>query len=345
MEDRMIPTGVVIGRGLIDAATVLSDDAHGPVPILTQPGAAAAARRLSESARAAGLDAEVMTLPDGDAAKGLGVVDDVVRWLSDLGVRRDGIIVGVGGGALTDLTGFVGGVYLRGIAVVYVATTLLGAVDASIGGKTGVNVDGKNVAGLFRHPRRVVIDIDVLDALPEHLKRHGFAEALKAGLVGDPALVDLIEADGIAADLAEVVRRSIDIKARIVAQDFEEEGDRAHLNYGHTVGHAVEAATGMPHGEAVAVGMVAAGRASAIVAGFPDEERQRALIAGLGLPVSAPDADAGEVRRHLERDKKGDAEGLRMVVLEAIGSPRAVHVDAATVDAALESVGVTGGRR
>jgi 3-dehydroquinate synthetase len=341
----MIPTDIVIGRHCIDAATVLGREASGPIPILTQPGATDTARRLADSAAAAGLTAEVRTLPDGDEAKRLAVVDEVLRWLSDLGVSRDGIIVGVGGGALTDVAGFVAAVYLRGLAVAYVPTTLLGAVDASIGGKTGINVDGKNLAGLFRHPRTVVIDADVLDGLPDDIKRHGFAEALKAGLVGDPSLVDLIEHDGVGADLEEVVRRSVAVKVGIVGRDFEEAGDRAHLNYGHTVGHAVEAASGMPHGEAVAVGMVAAGRVSALVAGFADEERQRSLVAGLGLPVAAADADAREVRRHLGRDKKRDAGGLRMVVLEAIGSPQVVHVDAATVDIALESIGITGGRR
>jgi 3-dehydroquinate synthetase len=343
MEVDVIPTEIVIGRGCIDAATVLGDAVSGPIPILTQPGAADIARLLADSASEAGLRTEVLTLEDGEAAKSLGAVEAAARWLAELGVRRDGVVVGVGGGSVTDVAGFVAGVYLRGVGAVYVPTTLLGAVDAAIGGKTGVNVDGKNIVGVFRHPRRVVVDADILEALPSPIRRHGFAEALKAGLVGDPGLVDRIEAEGLEADVEEVVRRSVAVKAAIVGRDFEEAGERAHLNYGHTVGHALEAATGMHHGEAVAVGMVAAGRVSALVAGFDDEERQRAIIAALGLPITAPAADTGEVMRHLGRDKKRDAEGLRMVVLSAVGAPRVVHVDAATVGAALGSIGLTGG--
>lgn len=341
----MIPTEVILGRSQLDAAAVLGGAFTGPIPVVTQPGAATTAARIAESVEAAGMRSAVMTLDDGEAAKEFGVVGDVIRWLADLGVRRDGVVVAVGGGALTDVAGFIASVYLRGVGVVYVPTTLLGAVDAAIGGKTGINVDGKNLAGSFRHPDRVVIDLDVLDALPGALKRQGFAEALKAGLVGDPGLVDLIERHGLDADLEEVVRRAIDVKAGIVGRDFDESGERAYLNYGHTVGHAIEATSGIPHGDAVAIGMVAAGRASALVAGFGEEDRQRALIADLGLPVAAPDVGAGHVMRHIGRDKKRDARGLRMVVLEAIGVPKVVHVDAATVDAALESVGITGGRQ
>jgi 3-dehydroquinate synthetase len=340
----MIPTDVVIGRSVIDSATVLGGAFAGPIPILTQPGAAATASLLAESVEAAGLVVEILTLDDGEAAKRFSVVEDAIRWLADLGVNRDGVVVAVGGGALTDVAGLIAGVYLRGVAVVYVPTTLLGAVDAAIGGKTAVNVAGKNLAGLFRHPERVVVDADVLDALSDVLKRHGFAEALKAGLVGDPQLVEIIERDGIDADLEQVARRAVAVKMGIVARDFTESGERAHLNYGHTVGHAIEAASGLPHGDAVAIGMVAAGRVSAIVAGYGEEERQRAAIERLGLPVAAPAVDGAQVMRHIARDKKRDAGGLRMVVLEAIGAPKVVRVDAATVDAALKSVGVTGGR-
>jgi 3-dehydroquinate synthetase len=253
------------------------------------------------------------------------------------------MVVGVGGGAVTDLAGFVGAVFLRGVRVHFVPTTLLAAIDASIGGKSGVNVGGKNLVGAFRHPARVVIDLSVLDALPGELIREGLAEALKAGLVGDPGLFELIERDGQGADLAEVVTRAVAVKARIVGEDFEERGVRAHLNYGHTVGHALEAITGMPHGEAVAVGMVAAGRASVIEAGFDGEERQRSAIAGLGLPTEAPGVDRIELLSRLRLDKKHDSHGLRMVVLEAVGRPLVRPVGSATVGAALAAVGISGG--
>ncbi|NIQ58488.1 MAG: 3-dehydroquinate synthase, partial [Gemmatimonadetes bacterium] len=139
----------------------------------------------------------------------------------------------------------------------------------------------KNLVGAFRHPVRVVVDVDVLDALPEQVKRGGMAEALKAGLIGDPGLVALLERDRLGADLEEVVARAIAVKASVVDRDFEERGERAHLNYGHTIGHAVEVAGGLGHGEAVAVGMVAAGRAAALECGFTGEARQREAIAAL----------------------------------------------------------------
>lgn len=340
----MMPTEVVVGRDCLEPASVLGESPPEPVPIVTQPGAAAAASRLAEACGTRGLRVDVLTVPDGEAAKSLAVVEEAVRWLGALGVRRDGAVVGVGGGSLTDLVGFVAGVYLRGIGAVYVPTTLLGAVDASVGGKTGINVGGKNVVGVFRHPRRVVVDVDLLDRLPADLKRQGLAEALKAGLIGDPVLVELLERDRIGADLEAVVRRSLDVKLRLVGRDFEEKGERAHLNYGHTVGHAVESATGMSHGESVAVGMIAAGRVSALTVGFAEEERQRAAIEALGLPIAAPDAPRDAVLVHLARDKKRDRDGVRMVVLEAVGVARVVHVDGATVGAALDAVGILGGR-
>ena len=279
-------------------------------------------------------------VPDGDDAKTLAVIEDLYRWMLELGLTRSDTLVGVGGGALTDAAGFAAATYLRGVEAVYIPTTVLGAVDAAIGGKTGVNLDGKNLVGAFRHPARVVIDVDVLDRLPDGVKRGGLAEALKAGLIGDPALVGLHEEHGAAADLDQVVRRAVAVKAAVVGRDFTEQGERAHLNYGHTIGHAVEVAAGLGHGEAVAIGMVAAGRAAAVEVGFADEARQSAAIAGLGLPVSAPGLGRDEVLALVGRDKKRDAAGLRMVLLEGIGSPLVRHVGSATVGAALDALDI-----
>jgi 3-dehydroquinate synthase len=337
-----VSTEVVVGRGVLDHQQLLGDLRPGFVGVITQPGAETVARQV---AAALGVPSDVLVVPDGEAAKTLQVVERVVGWLLDAGMRRDGLILGVGGGAATDLAGFVAAVYLRGVGAVYVPTTLLGAVDAAVGGKTGVNVGGKNLVGVFRDPLRVVVDATVLEALSDDLKRQGFAEALKAGLVGDPDLVDLIEAHGTGADLEAVVGRSLAVKHGIVLRDPLEEGERAHLNYGHTVGHAVETVTGMPHGLAVAVGMVAAGRASTLEAGFADEERQSDIIARLGLPVEAAGADPDQIRDQIGLDKKRGAEGMRMVLLRAIGAPEVVTVGAATVDAALVSIGIQGGMR
>jgi 3-dehydroquinate synthase len=333
---------VLIGRDLLDPEIVLPDRAgRAVVAVLGQPGSEQTARLLAGALCDAGLRAPLRVLPDGEAAKTPDVAVSVWSWLAEERLTRDDSLVAVGGGALSDVAGFVAATFLRGIEAVTVTTTLVGAVDASIGGKTALNLGGKNLVGVFRHPARVVVDLSILEALPERLLREGAAEALKTGLVGDPALVELYERQGLAADLAQVVRRAVAVKAGIVIRDPTEQGERAHLNYGHTVGHAVERAAGLGHGAAIAVGMVAAGRASQRLCGFADEGRQRAVLERLGLPTESPPVDGAEVRRLMGLDKKRDAAGLRMVLLEGIGAPRMRHVDSATVDAALAAVGIS----
>lgn len=335
-------TEVIVGRQVIRPEIVLPGRAaRRRVAILTQPAVAESARSLASGLEAAGLETAVRALPDGEAAKTLAEAEACYHWLAGLGMTREDAIVAIGGGSLTDAAGFVAATYLRGLEAVLVPTTLLGAVDAALGGKTALNLGAKNQIGVFRHPERVVIDADVLDALPLELRREGAGEAVKAGFIGDPALVDLYERDGIGADLEEVVRRAVAVKAGVVARDPLERGERAHLNYGHTIGHAIEVECGLRHGMAVAVGMVAAGRASALVLGFAGEARQRDLIARLGLPVEAPGADPAAVRSVIRFDKKRDSAGLRMVLLEAFGAPRVEHVDSATVEAALAAIGVS----
>jgi len=332
---------VLIGRNLLDAPTVLPErPGRAAAAVLAQPGSERAARTVVEHLEGAGVRSPLRVLPDGEAAKTSEVAADVWSWLAEERIGRADTLVGVGGGALSDVAGFVAATFLRGIEAVTVTTTLVGAVDAAIGGKTALNLGGKNLVGVFRHPTRIVIDLSILETLPEPLIREGAAEALKTGMVGDPALVGLYERDGLLADLGEVVRRSVAVKAGIVNRDPTEQGERAHLNYGHTIGHAVERAAGMPHGWAVAVGMVAAARASHRLLGFEDEERQRAILERLGLPTAAPPVRASEVRYLVELDKKRDAAGIRMVLLEAVGAPRVRHVDSATVDAALAAVGI-----
>ena len=331
-------TRIVIGSEVLDAATLLGDLEPRRAAVVAQPGSQAVARGVARALRDVGVASDTRVVPDGEAAKTLGIVEDVGLWLNELGLTRHDLVVAVGGGAVTDLGGFVAATYLRGIDAVYVPTTLLGAVDAAIGGKTGVNLAGKNLVGVFRHPRRVVVDVAVVATNPPALIRSGSAEALKTGLVGDPELVALYERDGIDADVGEVVERAVAVKAEIVTEDFTESGRRMVLNYGHTVGHAVEVACGLSHGDAVAVGMVAAGRVSRLVAGFDGEDRQRRLIERLGLPVGVTDLDREEAVRLIGLDKKRGSEGLRMVVLTDVGSPEVIAVDAATVDAALDAI-------
>ncbi len=318
------------------------------VVVLTQPGpvaevARAVIRRI-ERDNAEGntpMKIHLLEIPDRDHAKTLAVVEGIYRELDRRRVDRNDTIVGVGGGAATDLAGFVSSTWLRGVEAVYVPTTLLGAVDASIGGKTGVNREGKNQVGTFRHPRRVIISVDVLRALPRSLLVEGMAETLKAGLIGDPRLVEILEAQGLDAALSEVVSRAVAVKAEVVAADFYETGRRAILNYGHTIGHAVETATGLPHGHAVAVGMVAAGAVSAEKVGFAHADRQQEMIASLGLPVASPGIERPMVMELLGKDKKRRGGPLpKMVLLENFGKPVVTDISHRDLEIGLAAIGL-----
>jgi 3-dehydroquinate synthetase len=329
---------IVIDRGLASGDILPGRADREKVAVFTQPGAAHIAELV-----VAGLDSvdvQEMMLPDRDTAKTLAVAETAYEWLAEMGMSRHDTIVGVGGGSVTDVAGFVAATYLRGIESVHVPTTLLGAVDAAIGGKTGVNLGGKNLVGAFHLPTRVVIDLDVLDELPTELKREGMAETLKAGLIGDPGLFSHLELAGLEADLALVVPRAAAVKVAVVGQDFRETGLRETLNYGHTIGHAVEIAGGMSHGHAVAIGMAAAGCIAEDLVGFADADRQLRAIAGLGLPVHTEGLPRQRVLDVLAQDKKRDVSGLRMVLLRSIGEPVVVPVSGETINMGLSSIGI-----
>jgi len=333
---------IVVGRGVNEVLVdIVTSRPRQRVAILSQQPTSGLAESYGTVLSNAGLAVTGYLVPDGEEAKQLGVVEDVYRFLNDSGFTREDLVIGVGGGALTDVTGFIGGTYMRGVSVVYIATTLLAAVDASIGGKTAVNVGGKNLAGVFAHPEAVLIDIDIIDQLPPSLKREGAAEALKTGFIEDIGIVEAYERSGLGVDLEDVVNRSAAVKVGVVNEDFRERGRRAILNYGHTVGHAIESTTGRSHAESVSIGTVAAGAASKAVFGFEGEERQRAVLSHVGLPLNAPEADSGAVRDMMDRDKKRDTDGIRMVLLRDFGSPELVHADDATVRAAFEGIGLT----
>ncbi len=333
---------VVIGQGTIDdfADHLPSRSDRQRVAIVAQPTVRGFADRIRTSLEAQGLTATILPIPDGEQAKTLTTIEDLALRLNDLGFTRRDTVVGVGGGAATDVAGFVAAIYLRGVECVVAPTTLLGAVDAAVGGKTGVNAGGKNLIGAFRHPARVVVDVDVVRTISPELLRQGTAEAVKAGFVGDRELVELYHRYGIDVPLEEVIERAIRVKADIVSQDFREGGVRAYLNYGHTVGHAVEVAAGLSHGEAVAIGMVAAGVVGEHTVGFERRKEQDELIATLGLPVRSPSVDRVEIDRLMALDKKRDDGGVRFVVLEDFGAPRVVRPDAATVRASLNAIGI-----
>ncbi|MFP5332452.1 MAG: 3-dehydroquinate synthase family protein [Acidimicrobiia bacterium] len=307
------------------------------VAVLCQPGRPEAiARTIAETSP---VRTEVLVLADREAAKELDAVGGVYDFLAEHRIGRHDTIVGVGGGAATDVAGFIAATWLRGVESVLVPTTLLAAVDAAIGGKTGINRRGKNLVGAFWLPARVVVDLDVLAELPEPVLREGAAEALKAGLLADPVIVDEYQRQGMSADLGVVVPRAIRVKADVVSQDLRENDRRAILNFGHTIGHAVEVLAPMPHGHAVSVGMVAAGVISHSRYGF-DHRWLTDLLFGLGLPVAASGLSMSASRELLFRDKKRTADGIRMVLLRGVGDPVVEVVSDDELELGMRAVGL-----
>lgn len=331
-----IPLGdceIHIGRGLDVPELLPEREDRRTAAVLTQSGAVHLAEKIAEGLRRSGLAAEVLPI-DG---KDLDAAERAYGWLRRLQLTRRDTIVAVGGGAITDLAGFVAATYLRGVEAVYVPTTLLGAVDAAIGGKTGLDFGAKNLIGTFTLPTLVVIDLDPLEHISTSLWEDGAAEAVKTALIADRTLLEAIEAEGRSIPLEVMVGRSVAAKVSVVANDFQEMSQRAVLNYGHTVGHAVEVATGSSHGRAVAVGMEAASRVSADEVGFADGKRQTEALASLGLPVTAA-GDRDRVLDLIGLDKKRSATGTRMVLLRGIADPVVADVEDATVRAAVEFV-------
>jgi len=339
MDERIAAevTSVTIGRDVLDG---VADGSEPLIVVLAQPGADHVTARVLSDLKTRAIPVVTRLLPNAEASKSFKVVEETTAWMGEVGVRRDGVVVAIGGGALTDVAGFIASVYMRGVEARYVPTTLLGAVDAAIGGKTALNVGGKNLVGTFAHPGRVIIDVDLLDELPDELLAEGLAEAFKAGLIGDPGLVDVIERSGLRADLEDVIERAVAVKSAIVEADFKETGSRTHLNFGHTIGHAVETLAGWSHGRSVAVGMVAAAAISRIVCQFEDDDRIAHVMVALGLPVACPGVNRVDLHRLMQIDKKSDSGGLRMVLLEGLGRPQVSHIDPATLDAGLDAIGI-----
>jgi 3-dehydroquinate synthase len=252
--------------------------------------------------------------------------------LAGHGVTRSDAIVGVGGGAATDLAGFVAGTWLRGIRVILIPTTLLAITDAAIGGKTAVNTpEGKNLVGVFHPPAGVLADLAVLESLPKKEYASGLAEVIKAGFIADPVILDLIEDDPDGAVVPhgrhsrQLVERAIRMKVEVVSADPREAGRREILNYGHTLGHAIERveAYGIRHGEAVSIGMVYAARL-AWLAGLLDEptmERHRRILAAAGLPTTYLASAWPLLREAMTVDKKSRGAAQRFVVLEGLARP------------------------
>jgi len=282
---------------------------------------------------------ERLELRAGEACKNLTEIEKSCEWLAARGYDRRAAVVGIGGGAATDHAGFVAAIYLRGVPFALVPTTLLAMVDASVGGKTGVDLGaGKNLVGAFHQPRAVVADVGFLETLPARERIAGLAEVVKCGFIADAGLLDLLEESG--PDLTvdahrDVIARAVRVKADVVASDETESGRRAILNFGHTVGHALEAASGygLLHGEAVALGMVAAlDLGAALGIGAPAlADRARRLLARLGLPVDYERRFDAQAQAGLTVDKKRRGSTIRFVFVPTPGDTRLVEIAPADI--------------
>ena len=324
------PYPVVVGRDLLPELPGLVKGAA-QVAVVHAGPVAEVARSVQAVLERNGITVLPIEVPDAEAGKDLAIAQRSWDALGGANFTRSDAVVGVGGGAVTDLAGFVAACWLRGVRWVPVATSLLGMVDAAVGGKTGVNTAaGKNLVGAFHPPAGVLCDLSTLDSLPRVDLVAGMAEVVKCGFIADPAILELIERDPAAAPdptgpvLPELVERSVRVKARVVGEDLTETGLREILNYGHTLAHAIEKVEGYRwrHGHAVSVGLVFAaalgersGRLDAATA-----RRHRDVLASLGLPVSYH-GQFDELLATMRVDKKARGSRLRFVVLDGLARP------------------------
>jgi 3-dehydroquinate synthase len=343
------PYEVVVGHGLLgELAPLLAGAAR--VAVIHPPTLQVTATRVRDDLTRHGFETHAIEVPDGEAAKTLHVAGFCWDVLGQAGFTRSDAIVGLGGGAATDLAGWVAAAWLRGVRVVHVPTTLAGMVDAAVGGKTGINIErGKNLVGAFHPPTGVLCDLNTLHTLPRDDYVAGLAEVVKCGFIADPAILGLIEADPRAATNAgnpaerELVERSVRVKAHVVSEDLTEKGLREILNYGHTLGHAIERAEGYRwrHGAAVSVGLVYAAAVGRRLGRLDDATaaRHRAVLASLGLPTSYRPDVFDALLATMRIDKKARGNRLRFVVLDGLARPSTVDdPDPAVLAAAYSEV-------
>ena len=332
------PYDVVVGDGLLDRLAGLLGDSARRVAVVAPVPLAARAGSVVERLRSDGYDARLLEIPDGEAAKEVSVAADCWSALGQGGFTRSEAVVTFGGGATTDMGGFGAATWMRGVRVVHMPTTLLAMVDAAVGGKTGLNTaEGKNLVGSFYEPSGVLCDLEHLGTLPREELVSGMAEVVKCGFITDPAILEVVERSPEQAltvgtpELRELVERAIQVKIDVVAGDFRETGGRGGhpgretLNYGHTLGHAIERAEGyrIRHGEAVAVGMVYVAEL-ARRAGLLDDataERHRSVLGSVGLPTSYDGAGWDELLTSMRIDKKSRGDLLRFLVLQGLADP------------------------
>lgn len=320
------PYDITIGRGLIDtvgATTAALGGVRKAVVISDGNVAPLYAGRAVASLAQAGIEADLLVFPAGEASKNRGTLFDLIDGLAEKGLTATDAVIALGGGAVGDVAGLAAALYLRGIRLVQVPTTLLAMVDSSVGGKTAIDLPaGKNLCGAFYQPDAVVCDTALTATLPPAVFSAGCAEVVKYAFIETPALLDLLRKGTIRDNLEEVVALSVGRKRDLVVADEHDRGDRHLLNLGHTIGHALECASAfaLSHGQAVAIGMVAIAEA-AWRAGWSREEvapAMRALLGKEGLPTST-DRDAADLLPYIARDKKRTGSTIALVVPETIG--------------------------
>lgn len=340
MDDLRIPVqcerayDVVIGRGILGSLAPMIEGAH-RIAVIHPAALATTAEAIRADLADLGFTAISIEIPDAEDAKTSDVAAFCWSALGQSGFTRNDVIVAVGGGATTDLAGFVAATWLRGIRFVNIPTTLAGMVDAAVGGKTGINTaDGKNLVGAFHSPSGVLCDLTALESLPRNDLIAGMAEVVKIGFTSDPSILDDVQRDSASALdprgalLPTLIERAVRVKAEVVGADFHELGGdglgRAVLNYGHTFGHAVEKVENYRwrHGAAVSVGLVYVAELARIGGrlGDADADRHRDVLLGLGLPVSYAGGRWPALLGAMTVDKKARGSTLRFVVLDRIGS-------------------------
>ena len=323
---------VVVGVGVLGELPGLVPKDTSTVVVIHAEGLGEIARPACAALTAAGLAVHAEPVPDGEAAKTIQVAAGLWSRLAKHGVTRSDCVVGIGGGAVTDLAGFVAATWLRGVKVILVPTTLLAMADAAVGGKTAIDIpEGKNLVGAFHSPAGVLADLVTLETLPRADYVSGLAEVIKAGFIADPVILDRIRQDPEGATVPhgaharDLIERAIRVKAGVVSEDLTEKGLREILNYGHTLGHAIERVEGyrFRHGEAVAIGMVYAAELARL-AGRLDEQTcatHRVVLAGVGLPTAYAAGVWPSLRAAMGVDKKARGARLRLVVLDGLARP------------------------
>ncbi|MFF5643617.1 3-dehydroquinate synthase [[Kitasatospora] papulosa] len=326
------PYEVLVGRQLLGELPNLIGDQAKRVAVLHPEALAETGEAVREDLASQGYEAIAIQLPNAEEAKTVEVAAYCWKALGQTGFTRTDVIVGVGGGATTDVAGFVAASWLRGVRWIAVPTTVLAMVDAAVGGKTGINTaEGKNLVGAFHPPAGVLCDLAALDSLPVHDYVSGMAEIIKAGFIADPVILDLVEADPEGArtpagpHTAELIERSIRVKADVVSSDLKESGLREILNYGHTLAHAIEKNERYKwrHGAAVSVGMVFAAELGRLAGRLDDAtaDRHRAVLESVGLPLTYRGDQWPKLLENMKVDKKSRGDLLRFIVLDGIGKP------------------------